>query len=75
ITVKSITSHLKGVWHFLSGCMVRAIVGTMGGRLTALQFLRSQGAEAVVAKRELDESAAKVLLGQFGFPLTGTETR
>lgn len=55
--------------------MVRAIVGTMGGRLTALQFLRSQGAEAVVAMRELDESAEKVLLGQSGFPLTGTETR
>ncbi|XP_007943901.1 nuclease EXOG, mitochondrial [Orycteropus afer afer] len=75
MAVKSFASRLRGSRRFLSGFVAGAVVGATGAGLTALQFLRSQDAEAALAAREPDGSAEKALLEQFGFPLTGTETK
>ncbi|XP_074168700.1 nuclease EXOG, mitochondrial isoform X1 [Rhinolophus sinicus] len=75
MAAKSFASRLGGSRRFLSGFVAGAVVGAAGAGLTALQFLRSQGAEAALAVREPEGSSEKALLEQFGFPLTGTETR
>ncbi|KAM5190674.1 nuclease EXOG, mitochondrial [Callospermophilus lateralis] len=75
MAAKSFASRLKGSRRFLSGFLAGAVVGAAGAGLTALQFFRSRGAGAALAAREPDESAEKAVLEQFGFPLTGTETR
>ncbi|XP_007081082.1 nuclease EXOG, mitochondrial [Panthera tigris] len=71
----SFASRLRGSRRFLSVFVAGAVVGAAGGGFTALQVLRSQGAEAALAVREPDGCAEKALLEQFGVPLTGTETR
>ncbi|XP_074262151.1 nuclease EXOG, mitochondrial isoform X1 [Saimiri boliviensis] len=75
MATKSIASRLRGSRRFLSGFVAGAVVGAAGAGLAALQFFRSQGAEAALAGKEPDGSAEKAILEQFGFPLTGTETR
>ncbi|KAF7476449.1 Hypothetical predicted protein [Marmota monax] len=75
MAAKSFASRIKGSRRFLSGFLAGAVVGAAGAGLTALQFFRSRGAGAALAAREPDESAEKAVLEQFGFPLTGTETR
>ncbi|XP_034518121.1 nuclease EXOG, mitochondrial isoform X1 [Ailuropoda melanoleuca] len=72
---KSFASRLRGSGRFLSVFVAGAVVGAAGGGFTAMKLLRSQGAEAALAVREIDRSAEKALLEQFGVPLTGTETR
>ncbi|KAF6312802.1 exo/endonuclease G [Rhinolophus ferrumequinum] len=73
MAAKSFASRFRGSRRFLSGFVAGAVVGAAGAGLTALQFLRSQGAEAALAVREPEGSSEKALLEQFGFPLTGTE--
>nr|KAF6335120.1 exo/endonuclease G [Pipistrellus kuhlii] len=73
MAAKSFAARLRRSRRFLSGFVAGAVVGAAGAGLTALQFLRSQGTEAALAAREPEGSAEKALLGQFGFPLTGTE--
>ncbi|XP_045712943.1 nuclease EXOG, mitochondrial [Phyllostomus hastatus] len=75
MAAKNFAFGVKGSRRFLSGFVAGAVVGAAGAGLTALQLLRSQGAEAAVAVREPDGSAEKSVLGRFGFPLSGTETR
>ncbi|XP_008051400.1 nuclease EXOG, mitochondrial [Carlito syrichta] len=75
MAAKNFASRLRGSRHFLNGFVAGAMVGAAGAGLTALQIFRSQGAEAALAVREPHRSAEKDLLGQFGFPLSGTETR
>ncbi|ELK13646.1 Nuclease EXOG, mitochondrial [Pteropus alecto] len=75
MAAKSFVSRLRGSRHFLRGFVAGAVVGAAGAGLTALQFFRSQGAEAALAVREPEGPAEKAVLEQFGFPLTGTETR
>ncbi|CAK6435752.1 unnamed protein product [Pipistrellus nathusii] len=75
MAAKSFAARLRRSRRFLNGFVAGAVVGAAGAGLTALQFLGSQGTEAALAAREPDGSAEKALLGQFGFPLTGTETR
>ncbi|XP_006890711.1 PREDICTED: nuclease EXOG, mitochondrial [Elephantulus edwardii] len=75
MAAKSSASRLRGSRRFLSGFVAGAVVGAAGAGLAALQFLRGRGSETAVAVREPDESAEKALLEQFGFPLTGTETK
>ncbi|XP_015979491.2 nuclease EXOG, mitochondrial isoform X3 [Rousettus aegyptiacus] len=75
MAAKSFVSRLQGSRQFLRGFVAGAVVGAAGAGLTALQFFRSQGAEAALAVREPEGPAEKSLLEQFGFPLTGTETR
>nr|KAF6474086.1 exo/endonuclease G [Rousettus aegyptiacus] len=73
MAAKSFVSRLQGSRQFLRGFVAGAVVGAAGAGLTALQFFRSQGAEAALAVREPEGPAEKSLLEQFGFPLTGTE--
>uniref|UniRef100_A0A1D5QPB2 Exo/endonuclease G n=1 Tax=Macaca mulatta TaxID=9544 RepID=A0A1D5QPB2_MACMU len=75
MATKSIASRLRGSRRFLSGFVAGAVVGAAGAGLTALQFFRSQGAEGALTGKQPDGSAEKAVLEQFGFPLTGTETR
>nr|XP_012611854.1 nuclease EXOG, mitochondrial isoform X1 [Microcebus murinus] len=75
MAAKSLASRLKGSRRFLSGFVAGAVVGAAGAGLATLQFFRSQSAEVALAVREPDGPAENALLGQFGFPLTGTETR
>ncbi|XP_059520410.1 nuclease EXOG, mitochondrial isoform X6 [Myotis daubentonii] len=75
MAAKSFAARLARSRRFFSGFVAGAVVGAAGAGLTAWQFLRSQGTEAALAAREPGGSAEKALLGQFGFPLTGTETR
>uniref|UniRef100_A0A8D0SBK9 Nuclease EXOG, mitochondrial n=1 Tax=Sus scrofa TaxID=9823 RepID=A0A8D0SBK9_PIG len=75
MVVKSFASRFRGSRRFLSGFVVGAVVGAAGAGLTAVQFLRSRDAEPALAVKEPDGSSEKALLEQFGFPLTGTETR
>ncbi|XP_045392447.1 nuclease EXOG, mitochondrial isoform X2 [Lemur catta] len=75
MAAKSLASRLKGSRRFLSGFVAGAVVGAAGAGLTAMQFFRNQSAGAALAVREPAGSAENALLGQFGFPLTGTETR
>ncbi|KAM5232017.1 nuclease EXOG, mitochondrial isoform 1-T1 [Hipposideros larvatus] len=75
MAAKSFASRFRGSRRFLSGFVAGAVVGAAGAGLTALHLLRSQGAEAALAVREPEGSSEKAVLEQFGFPLTGTETR
>ncbi|XP_070247693.1 nuclease EXOG, mitochondrial isoform X1 [Myotis yumanensis] len=75
MAAKSFAARLARSRRFFSGFVAGAVVGAAGAGLTAWQFLRSQGTEAALAAREPGGSAEKALLGQFGFPLTGMETR
>ncbi|PNI74002.1 EXOG isoform 11 [Pan troglodytes] len=75
MAIKSIASRLRGSRRFLSGFVAGAVVGAAGAGLAALQFFRSQGAEGALTGKQPDGSAEKAVLEQFGFPLTGTETR
>uniref|UniRef100_A0A2K6A0U1 Nuclease EXOG, mitochondrial n=2 Tax=Mandrillus leucophaeus TaxID=9568 RepID=A0A2K6A0U1_MANLE len=75
MATKSIASRLRGSRRFLSGFVAGAVVGAAGAGFTALQFFRGQGAEGAVTGKQPDGSAEKAVLEQFGFPLTGTETR
>ncbi|XP_004478444.1 nuclease EXOG, mitochondrial [Dasypus novemcinctus] len=75
MAARSFAARLRRSRRFLRGFVVGAVVGATGAGLTALQFLRIQGAEAALAVRDPDGSAEKALLEQYGFPLTGTETR
>ncbi|XP_003794509.1 nuclease EXOG, mitochondrial [Otolemur garnettii] len=75
MAAKSVASRLRSSRRFLSGFVAGAVVGAAGAGLTALQLFRSQSAEAVLAVNEPDGYAENALLGQFGFPLTGTETK
>nr|XP_024101031.1 nuclease EXOG, mitochondrial isoform X1 [Pongo abelii] len=75
MATKSLASRLRGSRRFLSGFVAGAVVGAAGAGLTALQFFRSQGAEGALTGKQPDGSAEKAVLEQFGFPLTGTETR
>ncbi|XP_058513201.1 nuclease EXOG, mitochondrial [Ochotona princeps] len=75
MAAKAFASRLRGSRVFLRGFVVGAAVGAAGGGLTALQLFRSQDAEAALAGREPDGSPEKAVLGQFGFPDAGTETR
>ncbi|XP_040820752.1 nuclease EXOG, mitochondrial isoform X1 [Ochotona curzoniae] len=75
MAAKAFASRLKGSRVFLRGFMVGAAVGAAGGGLTALQLFRGQDAEAAWAGREPDGSTEKAVLGRFGFPDAGTETR
>uniref|UniRef100_A0A8C9D4E7 Nuclease EXOG, mitochondrial n=1 Tax=Panthera leo TaxID=9689 RepID=A0A8C9D4E7_PANLE len=53
----SFASRLRGSRRFLSVFVAGAVVGAAGGGFTALQVLRSQGAEAALAVREPDGDA------------------
>ncbi|XP_032264868.1 nuclease EXOG, mitochondrial isoform X2 [Phoca vitulina] len=75
MAAKSFAFRFRGSGRFLSVFVAGAVVGAAGGGFTAVQLLRSQGAETALAVREPDGSAEKALLEQFGVPLTGTETR
>ncbi|XP_076985889.1 nuclease EXOG, mitochondrial [Tamandua tetradactyla] len=75
MAAKHIASRLRRSRRFLSGFVAGAVVGVTGAGLVALQFLRSQSTEAALAAPEPDGSTEKSLLEQYGFPLTGTETR
>ncbi|XP_058411353.1 nuclease EXOG, mitochondrial isoform X2 [Diceros bicornis minor] len=75
MAAKSFAFRLRGSRRVFIAFVAGAVVGATGAGFTAVQFLRSQGAEAALAVREPDGSAEKALLEQFGFPLTGTETR
>ncbi|XP_053456825.1 nuclease EXOG, mitochondrial isoform X2 [Nycticebus coucang] len=75
MAAKSVASRLRSSRRFLSGFVAGVVVGAAGAGLTALQFFRSQSAEAALAVREPDGYTENALLGQFGFPLTGTETK
>nr|XP_007969932.2 nuclease EXOG, mitochondrial [Chlorocebus sabaeus] len=59
MATKSIASRLRGSRRFLSGFVAGAVVGAAGA----------------VTGKQPDGSAEKAVLEQFGFPLTGTETR
>ncbi|XP_073915946.1 nuclease EXOG, mitochondrial isoform X3 [Castor canadensis] len=74
MAAESFASRLRGSRRILSGFVAGAVVGAAGAGLTALHFFRSRGA-GVTAAREPGGSAEKAVLEQFGFPLTGTETR
>lgn len=52
MAAKSFVSRLRGSRQFLRGFVAGAVVGAAGAGLTALQFFRSQGAEAALAVRE-----------------------
>ena len=52
MAAKGFAFGVKGSRRFLSGFVAGAVVGAAGAGLTALQFLRSQGAEAALAARE-----------------------
>uniref|UniRef100_A0A8C8VYH0 Nuclease EXOG, mitochondrial n=1 Tax=Peromyscus maniculatus bairdii TaxID=230844 RepID=A0A8C8VYH0_PERMB len=73
MAAKSFASRLRGSRRFLNGFLAGAVVGAAGAGLTALQILRSRDAGS--PHGESAESAEKIVLEQFGFPLTGTETR
>uniref|UniRef100_A0A2K5KX03 Exo/endonuclease G n=1 Tax=Cercocebus atys TaxID=9531 RepID=A0A2K5KX03_CERAT len=75
MATKRIASRLRGSRRFLSGFVAGAVVGAAGAGLAALQFFRSQGAEGALTGKQPDGSVEKAVLEQFGFPLTGTETR
>ncbi|XP_032315093.1 nuclease EXOG, mitochondrial isoform X1 [Camelus ferus] len=75
MAAKSFASRVRGSRRFLNGFVAGAVVGAVGAGLTVTQFLWSPGAEAALAVREPDGSPEKAVLEQFGFPLTGTETR
>ncbi|KAM8758167.1 nuclease EXOG, mitochondrial isoform 2-T2 [Rhynchonycteris naso] len=75
MAAKSFASRLRGSRRFVNGFVAGAVVGAAGAGLTALQFLRSQAAQAALEVKEPEGSAEKALLEQFGFPLTGTETK
>nr|XP_034340291.1 nuclease EXOG, mitochondrial [Arvicanthis niloticus] len=68
-------SHLRDSRRFLKGFLAGAVVGAAGAGLTVLQFLQRRDAGSARPARQPHESAEKVVLEQFGFPLTGTETR
>eukprot|EP00069_Balaena_mysticetus_P009640 bmy_20312T0 len=75
MAAKTFASRLRGSRRFLSGFVAGAVAGAMGTGLTVVQFLRSRDAEPALAVREPDGSSERALLEQFGFPLTGTETK
>ncbi|XP_010616885.1 nuclease EXOG, mitochondrial [Fukomys damarensis] len=75
MAVKGFALRLRGSRRFLSGFVAGAAVGAAGTGLMALQFFRSEDAEPALTAREPDGSEEKAVLEQFGFPLTGTETR
>uniref|UniRef100_A0A9L0JND2 Nuclease EXOG, mitochondrial n=3 Tax=Equus TaxID=9789 RepID=A0A9L0JND2_EQUAS len=52
MAAKSFASRLRGSRHLLSAFVAGAVVGAAGAGFTAVQFLRSQGAEAALAVRE-----------------------
>ncbi|XP_034518122.1 nuclease EXOG, mitochondrial isoform X3 [Ailuropoda melanoleuca] len=54
---KSFASRLRGSGRFLSVFVAGAVVGAAGGGFTAMKLLRSQGAEAALAVREIDRDA------------------
>ncbi|XP_049997585.1 nuclease EXOG, mitochondrial isoform X1 [Alexandromys fortis] len=68
MAAKSFASRHRDSLRFLNGFLAGAVVGAAGAGLTALQLLRRRDGEP-------HESSEKVVLEQFGFPLTGTETR
>nr|XP_012311076.1 nuclease EXOG, mitochondrial isoform X2 [Aotus nancymaae] len=57
MATESIASRLRGSRRFLSGFVAGAVVGAAGAGLAALQFFRSQGAEAALAGKEPDGDA------------------
>lgn len=61
MAAKSFASRLRGSRRFLSGFVAGAVVGAAGAGLTALQFLRSQGAEAALAAREPEGESVGLL--------------
>ncbi|GAB1294810.1 Nuclease EXOG, mitochondrial [Apodemus speciosus] len=75
MAAKSFASRLRDSRRFLNGFLAGAVVGAAGAGLTALQFLRRRDAGSARPAEQPHESAEKVVLEQFGFPLTGTETR
>ncbi|XP_024612259.1 nuclease EXOG, mitochondrial [Neophocaena asiaeorientalis asiaeorientalis] len=75
MVARAFASRFRGSRRFLSGFVAGAVAGAVGTGLTVVQFLRSQDAEPALAVREPDGSSERALLEQFGFPLTGTETR
>lgn len=52
MAAKSFASRLRGSRHLLSAFVAGAVVGAAGAGFTAVEFLRSQGAEAALAVRE-----------------------
>nr|XP_004662053.2 nuclease EXOG, mitochondrial [Jaculus jaculus] len=72
MAAKSFFSRLRGSRRFLGGFVAGAVVGAAGAGLTALRVYRGQGAWPA---RDPDESSEETILEQFGFPVTGTETR
>ncbi|KAB0378637.1 nuclease EXOG, mitochondrial [Muntiacus reevesi] len=75
MAAKSFASRLGGSRRFLRGFVAGAVAGAASTGLVVVQFLRSRDAEPAVVVREPDGSSERAVLEQFGFPLTGTETR
>ncbi|XP_055457555.1 nuclease EXOG, mitochondrial isoform X1 [Psammomys obesus] len=75
MAAKGFASRLRGSRRFLNGFLAGAVVGAAGAGLTALQLLRRRDAGPAWPATQPHVSAEKVVLEQFGFPLSGTETR